>query len=118
MGNCVARLVKLVDQQPDSEKIKQGVTAAIIAGKDLAKDSLKKNYLRLHAWQQLQLCKQVSTLEPFILPNLDQMMDNDQSILSYILQQQNHSITDQDPMLVDFKAPLEFEMILIKDSQM
>ena len=117
LGNCKARIVKLVDQQPDFERIKQGVTSAIIAGKDLAKESSKKEFLKMYALQQLHLFKKVSIAEPFILPTLDQMMDNEQSILSFILKQQNQSMTSQNPLLFDFKAPLEFELILVKDSQ-
>lgn len=91
---------------------------AIIGGKDLTKASLKKEYLKKFQFQQLQLCKSVSILEPYLLPSMEQMMDNEQTLLSFLLQQQNQTMTTMDPTLFDFKSPLEFELILIRDAQM
>ena len=106
----------MVDQSKDAERIKAGVTAAIINGKDIAKESLKKEFLKKYQYHQLQLCQKISTLEPHILPTLEQMMDNDQTLLSFIMKQQNQTMTAEDPLIFDFKVPLEFEIILLKDS--
>ena len=117
-GESKGRIIKIVDQTMEEEKMKQGITAAILAGKDLKKESVKKEYLMKLAHYQLQLCQNVSILEPYVIPILEQVMDNNQTILSYLLQQQNQTMTSEDPLLFDFKAPLEFEIILLKDSQM
>ena len=116
LGTCKSRIVKLIDQTNDAEKIKQGTTLAMISGKDLVKDSLKKEYLRKYTYQQLKLCQEVSSLEPFILPTCEQLMDNDQTLLSFLLKQQNQTMATENPLIFDFKAPLEFEIMLIKDS--
>ena len=117
-GGCKARIVKLVDQSKDTMRIKEGITAAIINGKDMTKDSLKKEFLKKYQFHQLQLCHKVSMLEHHILPTLEQMMDNDQTLLSFIMKQQNQTMTAEDPLIFDFKVPLEFEIILLKDSLM
>ena len=111
------RIIKLVDQTSDEQKIKEATSLAIINGKDIKKHSLRKEYLKKYTFHQMQLCKNVSVLEPCTLPQLDQIMDNDQTILSFLLQQQNQTMMTEDPLLFDFKAPLEFEIILLKDSQ-
>ena len=108
----------MIDQVSDEEKVRVGTAMAIISGKDLTKASLKKEYLKKFQFQQLQLCKSVSVLEPYILPTMEQMVDNDQTLLSFLLQQQNQTMTTTDPALFDFKSPLEFELILIRDAQM
>ena len=115
-GDCKARIIKLVDQSKDAERIKAGITAAIINGKDMAKESLKKEFLKKYQFHQLQLCQKISILEPHILPTLEQMADNDQTLLSFIMKQQNQTMTAENPLIFDFKVPLEFEIILLKDS--
>ena len=113
-----ARIFKLIDQVNDEDKVRVGTAMAIIGGKDLTKASLKKEYLKKFHFQQLQLCKSVSVLEPYLLPSMEQMMDNEQTLLSFLLQQQNQTMTTTDPTLFDFKSPLELELILIRDAQM
>ena len=100
----------------DQDIIKQGTTRAIINGQDLKKDSLKREYLKKWAFYQLQLCREVSVLEPFLLPSMDHIMDSEQTLLSYLLQQQNQTMTTDNPLLFDFKAPLEFEIVLLNDA--
>ena len=107
----------MVDQTSDEQKMREATSLAIINGKDLKKQSLRKEYLKKYAFHQIQLCKNVSVLEPCALPQVDQIMDNEQTILSFLLQQQNQTMMTEDPLLFDFKAPLEFEIVLLKDSQ-
>lgn len=116
MGDCKARIIKLVDQSEDSVRIKEGTTATIINGKDMAKESLKKEYIKKFHYHQLQLCREISTLEPYILPTMEQMMDMDQTLISFLMKQQNQTMTADEPLIFDFKVPLEFEIILLKDS--
>ena len=116
-GDCKPRVIKIFDQTTDEEKIKQGTTEAIIKGKDMTKESLKKEYLNQYNHQQLQLCRTVSILEPFIIPELEHMIDMEQTVLSFLLKQQNQTMTTENPVLFDFKAPLEFEIILLQDAQ-
>ena len=111
------RIIKLMDQTSDDQKLREATALAIINGKDIKKQSLKKEYLKKYAFHQLQLCKKVSVLEPFIFPQEDQIMDNEQTILSFLLQQQNQTMMTNDPLLFDFKAPLELEIVLLKDTQ-
>ena len=118
VGTSKDRIIKIIDQMTDEERLKQGITEAIRSGSDLTKDSSRKEYLTKFAYYQLQLCQNVSILEPYTVPTLDQMMDNNQTILSYLLRQLNQTMTTEDPLLFDFKAPLEFEIILLKDTQM
>ena len=107
----------MVDQTSDDQKLREATALAIINGKDIKKQSLKKEYLKKYAFYQLQLCKKVSVLEPFTFPQADQIMDNEQTILSFLLQQQNQTMMTEDPLLFDFKAPLELELVLLKDTQ-
>ena len=116
VGDCKARIIKLIDQSDDAARIKEGTTSAIINGKDMAKDSLKKEYLRKFQYYQLQLCRQISILEPHIFPTMEQMMDMDQSLISFLMKQQNQTMTAEEPLIFDFKVPLEFEIILLKDT--
>lgn len=111
------RVIKLVDQTSDDQKLREATALAIINGKDIKKQSLKKEYLKKYAYYQLQLCKKVSVLEPFTFPQAEQIMDTEQTILSFLLQQQNQTMMTNDPLLFDFKAPLELEIVLLKDSQ-
>ena len=87
-------------------------------GFDLNKGSVKKEYLKQLEFQQLQFCKEVSVLEPFTLPTLELTMDKDQSFVAFILKQQNRTMWSEHPVLLDFKAPLELEIILLRDAQM
>lgn len=102
----------------EEDKLKMGTTTAMINGKNLKKDSVKREYLKKLAFYQLQLCREVSVLEPFILPSMEHVMDSEQTLLSYLLQQQNHTLTSDNPLLFDFKAPLQFEILLLNDAQM
>lgn len=114
--NCKAQVVRLIDQTSEEEQVKQAVTQAIINGKDLPKETLKKEFLMKFKHKQLLLCKNVSILEPYSFPEMEQMMDNDQTVLSFLLKQQNRTLTTDNPLLFDFKAPLELEMVLLKDT--
>lgn len=82
------------------------------------KNSTKKEYLKKLAFQQLSLCKSVSILEPFAIPTWEQMLDDEQTFLSFLLNNQNQAIAMENPILFDFKAPLELEIMLLRDSQM
>ena len=113
-----AKIFKLVDQQSEADKIQQGVDLAKAAGLELNKNSAKKEYLKRVAFQQLKLCKSVSILEPFAIPTWEQMYDDDQTFLSFLLSNQNQAIATENPLLFDFKAPLELEIMLLRDSQM
>ena len=99
------------------EKVIQGTTLAIINGSGMVKMSAKKEYLKKFEFQQLKLCQQISVLEPFEIPSWDQMADNDQTLLSFLMKQQNQSMMTNDSMLFDFKAPLELEVVFLRDSQ-
>ena len=114
--DCKAQVIRLIDQTSDEELLKQAVTKAIINGKDLVKETLKKEFLMKFKYKQLMLCKDVSLLEPFSFPDSEQVMDNDQTVLSFLLKQQNRTMTTDNPLLFDFKAPLELEMVLLKDT--
>ena len=92
--------------------------AAKKAGCEMVKNSTKKEYLKNFDFQQLQLCKDVSILEPFDVPSLEQMMDADQTFWSFLLNNQNQTMVTENPILFDFKAPLELEIMLLRDSQM
>lgn len=82
------------------------------------KKSTRKEFLKTLEFQQLQLCKNVSVLEPFVLPSWEQMVDADQTFLAFLMNNQNQTMATNDPILFDFKAPLELELLLIRDSQM
>ena len=112
------RIVKLVDQYTDEDKIRMGMHMAQKEGLELVKKSAKKEYLKMFEFQQLKLCKNVSSLEPFAIPTWEQMMDGDQSVISFLLNNQNQSMTMDNPILFDFKAPLEMEIRLMRDAQM
>ena len=118
LSGAKARIFKLVDQVSDEDKVRLGTSLAIISGKDMKKESMKKEYLKKYQFHQLQLCKEVSKLEPYLLPKMEQMMDNDQTLLAFLMQHQNQTMTTSHPALFDLKTPLEFEMILLRDSQM
>ena len=113
-----AKIFKLVDQQSEADKIQQGMDLAKAAGLELNKNSAKKEYVKRVAFQQLKLCKSVSILEPFAIPTWEQMYDDDQTFLSFLLSNQNQAIATENPLLFDFKAPLELEIMLLRDSQM
>lgn len=87
-------------------------------GTEMTKQSMKKEYLKLFAYQQLQLCKDVSALEPFALPSWEQMMDTDQTLWSFLMNNQNQTMATKNPILFDLKAPLELEVRLLRDAQM
>ena len=112
-----ARIFKLIDQKSDEEKIQQGIQVANRVGMKLNKKSARKEYLKMFLFQQLQLCKNVSVLEPYDLPPWEQIMDNDQTFLSFLMNNQNQTMTSGNPILFDFKAPLELEIMLLRDSQ-
>ena len=107
-----------MDQKSDEDRIKQGRKAAKMAGTKLSKNSTKKEYLKKFAFQQMQLCKNVSILEPFALPSWEQMMDSEQTFLAFLMNNQNQTMATDNPLLFDFKAPLEMEIIFVRDAQM
>ena len=91
---------------------------AIKNGSEMVKNSTKKEYLKMYEFQQLKLCKNVSVLEPFELPSWEQMMNADQSVISFLMHNQNKTMATNNPILFDFKAPLETEIRLLRDAQM
>lgn len=107
-----------MDQQSEDEKVKQGMEFANTAGVQLSKNSVKKEYLKTLEFQQLQICKNVSVLEPYALPLWEQMMDSDQTFLAFLMNNQNQTMATKNPILFDFKAPLELEIMLLRDAQM
>lgn len=113
-----ARILKLVDQSSDEELLEQGKLLAEKEGIELSKNSIKKEYLKQLAFQKLQLCKKVSILEPFTLPSWEQMMDPEQTFLAFLMNNQNQTMATDNPILFDFKAPLELEIVFLKDAQM
>ena len=118
MENQKPRIFKLIDQKSDDEKIRQAMEAAAESGADLSKNSTKKEYLKNLEFQQLKLCEKVSVLEPYALPTREQMIDADQSFMSFLMNNQNKTMSTDTPILFDFKAPLELEIMLLKDVQM
>lgn len=110
-------MFKLIDQKSDDEKVQQGLEMAKQAGLEMNKKSMKKDYLKMLAFQQLQLCKSVSILDPFDLPPWEQVMDPDQTFLSFLLANQHQTLVMDNPILFDFKAPLEMEIMLLRDAQ-
>ena len=111
------RVFKLVDQKSDEEKIRQGMELAAKTGTKFSKNSTRKEYLKILEYQQMRLCKNVSALEPFSMPTKDQMVDSDQTFISFLMKNQNQTISTDAPILFDFKAPLEIELMLLKDVQ-
>lgn len=107
-----------MDQKSDEEKVCQAIDLAKAAGTELNKKSTKKEYLKTFAFQQLQLCKNVSILEPYDLPTWEQMVDSEQTFLSFLMTNQNQTMATNNPILFDFKAPLELEILLLRDAQM
>lgn len=117
-GHQKARIFKVIDQVSDADKIKQGMDLARKAGAEMDKSSVKKEYLKMFSFHQLKLCKNVSILEPYDIPSWEQMMDSDQTFWSFLMNNQNQTMVTENPMLFDFKAPLELEIRLLRDSQM
>lgn len=113
-----AKLFHLVDQSTDEERLRQSTALAIIAGKDMTKQSQKKELLKKFSFQQLQLCKNVSILEPYEIPSMDQLPSREQTIISFLLQQQNQKMMLEKSSMIDFKSPIEIDLILLRDNQM
>ena len=106
-----------MDQTSELSKMKQAERLASEAGTPLVKESQKKEYLRQFHYHQLQLCQQISILKDYDLPKVDEVPDNEASFMTFLLKQQNKTIASTRPVLLDFKAPIELELLLLKDIQ-
>ena len=115
--NQKARVFKLVDQTSDDDIIARGCSIAAQNGLQMNRESQKKAFLRQYQFHQLQLCKDLAVLQQLELPSMDHIPDNDKTLLAFLLKQQNRTMTTDSPVLLDFKAPLELELILLKDIQ-
>ena len=111
-------MFKLVDQTTDEEIIEMGCGMAAQNGFRITKDSQKKAFLKQYQFHQLQLCKDLMVMQQLELPVMDQIPDNDKTLLAFLLKQQNRTMTTDSPILLDFKAPLELDLILLKDIQL
>ena len=116
--NQKARVFKLIDQTSDDDIIEIGCGIAAQNGFQMTRESQKKAFLKQYQFHQMQLCQDLAVLQQLELPTMDQIPDNDKTLLAFLLKQQNRTMTTDSPVLLDFKAPLELELILLKDIQL
>ena len=111
-------MFKLIDQTSDDDIIEIGCGIAAQNGFQMTRESQKKAFLKQYQFHQMQLCQDLAVLQQLELPTMDQIPDNDKTLLAFLLKQQNRTMTTDSPVLLDFKAPLELELILLKDIQL
>ena len=101
----------------ENARLKRAVAIADNAGTPMTKESQKKRFLREMQYHQLQLAKEVSILDPYEAPEKHEVPDIEMTLLAYLLRQQNQTLMSDKPVLLDFKAPLEIDLILLNDLQ-
>ena len=106
-----------MDQTSDISKLKQAESLASEHGHPITKDSQRRMFFRQFRYHQLQLCQELTILKDYDLPEVAHIPDNDTTLTTFLLKQQNQTITAERPVLLDFKAPIEIELLLLKDIQ-
>ena len=112
------RLFQIVDQMSDQAKIKQAKLEANKKGLEISKESEIKEFLKQYKCHQIDACKKLAILQKFDFPSLEQMVDDHTTLLNFLMRQQNQTMMTDRPALLDFKAPLEFELRFLDERQM
>ena len=111
------RIFYLGDQSNDQHRLLKARAIVEQAGGKLDKESLVKEYLRRFKVHQFEICKKIPGMQDFEFPTYENLEDKDTALLTFLMKQQNKTLLTDRPILLDFKAPLEIDLIFLNDAQ-
>ena len=112
------RVFQVVDQMSDEQKIAQAVKLAAESGLALTKDSQKKEYLKQLKYHQMQICSEAPNMADYDFPSQEQVVSQDSTLTAFLMKQQHQSMLTDRPVILDFKAPLEMDLVFLQDHQL
>ena len=106
------------DHQTDEEIIEEVYPAIRHANTSLNTVAVRNKLIRDYRKAKLELIAESPNLQGYELVQDDQMPTDNMSLATWLVRNQTKVMTSERMVFMDFKAPLEFEAVLVPKSAM
>ena len=118
LTNVPNRMFAIRDHRTDEDIIEKSYPQIRNAGATLDSVEARANFLREYKVAKLKMISRLEAFTDYEVVKDDQIPDENTTLASWLIKNQAKALSTEQMVLIDFRAPIEIEALLVADNVM